>query len=157
MTYSKGGDESPIMWRVMLAAAKGLAIGTAVAIVLALISAGIMLTLEDPMGSMGIFAFAILYIGAFVSALVSAALDRQYSVAVALAGGAFYLLLDFILSQFFKSGEATTSVTTVLMGCGGCIALSLAAGLIMRPRAMRVRSGNKSPAAIARGRLGKRR
>ncbi len=157
MIYSKGGDESPMIWSLLLAALKGLLIGTAVTLVLALIMTGVMVTLEDPMGSMEIFAFAILYIGAFVSALVSAAFERGYSITSALIGGAFYILLDFIVSLFFRNGGAALSAPYVLIGCGGCIVLSLVAGFIMRPRAMRVRTGNKSPAAIARGKLGRRR
>ncbi len=157
MTYSRGGDESPIIWRLLLSALKGLPIGAAAVLVLALIAAGIMLTLDDPMSSMGIFGFAILYVGAFVSALVPAAFEREYSIAAALMGGVFYLLLDFIVSLFLRNGGADLSLPCVLIGCGGCIVLSLVAGLIMRPRAMRVRTGSKSPAAMARGRLGKRR
>ncbi len=156
MNLKKQEDESRIMPQTVTAALKGTAIGMAAALASVLIFCAVLLRFSDPMAAIGIFALAALYVGALATSLAASLLNRDNSISTSILGCALYCTLVFVASLFAKNGDSIITGWSTLTGYGGCALLSLFSGIISRPRAVMVRNGKKSPAAIARERHGRR-
>ena len=142
--------------RFFLALAKGVPAGIALAYVLALVMSAILMSADNPTAQMPILAYAALYAGAFAAALVSSLLERGAAVGAALAGGSIYSVLMWITSLFVR-GDSQMNVTASLIGYGGCVILAALAGILARGRTKRSGMSKKSPAMLAREKIGRRR
>ena len=156
MSYKKTERESGQLLSLLWVSAKGLLFGIVTIILLALIISAVLVGMTDPMSVVGYFAFAILFIGAFVSTLISALSYREHTVSAALISGTMYGLVIFILSLFLKNENSVSASADMLVGYGGCAVIALLSGLITKNRERREQIGRKSPAALMRERAGKR-
>lgn len=157
MPYKNKDDAPRTITRFMKAAAIGVPSGITASLVLALLFSAVLLRMSDPMAAIGIFAVAALVIGAFVSSLIPALLLRERSFTAALICAALYFLAVFIVSLAFRGESGTVNASDAVSGFGGCTLAALLSGFIARPRAARIKGGKKSPAAMARARLGRKR
>ena len=152
MPFNRNSDErgSGGIFRVLI----GTGIGVAAALVLALIMTCAALSARDPAALLLPLSMATLIIGAVVSGALSGRL-----------GGALYVLVFWVISLFFR-GDAgkECGVLRMLLGYSGCLLAAFLGGLAVsrgerQKGKVSVRSGAKSPAAMARERAdrGRRR
>ena len=160
MPFNRNSDErgSGGIFRVLI----GTGIGVAAALVLALIRTCAALSARDPAALLLPLSMAALIIGAVVSGALSSVGGGAVS---GLLGGALYVLVFWVISLFFR-GDAgkECGVLRMLLGYSGCLLAAFLGGLAVsrgerQKGKVSVRSGAKSPAAMARERAdrGRRR
>lgn len=133
----------------------GTGIGVVSALVLALIMTCAALSARDPSALLVPLSMAALIVGAVVAGILSSVGGGALS---GLLGGALYVLVFWVISLFFRgdAGEEC-GILRMLLGYSGCLLSAFLGGLVVSRREKQkgkisVRSGAKSPAAMARER-----
>ena len=132
-------------------------IGAASAFLASLGLSGAALMMDDPKRFTAIFAYAALFVGAFVCGISAVKLDLQRSMLSSLVGGVGYVLLLWLISLAMRA-RAEHPVTPLFMLamyiC--CVLVSLLGGLSGRGRKTYVDANKKNPTALMRRQLGRR-
>lgn len=144
-------NSSAVPWNVF----KGSLIGVLSAVILALIFTAVALMTKDPDKFAGIFAYGALFIGAFISGVMTPKDGINPIVACLLSGGGYSLILWLTSLSFRKDGTSELSPIISLLLYLGCVVVSVAAGFIFNTRRKSLPRGKKSPVAMLRKQCGR--